>query len=646
MATAPVASTSHASDSENNPAFSDSDEDMIPYEIYRDLFYDSDADINGENLITREEWDAANAAKRAERRARRDAGEPDEQNSDSDSSTSDHSYSSDSDSEGGDAVQEPLPPAFPTGYDHEWLGDFIEESGPIGVDDDATAGQLFDLFFSEEVLDMLVTETNRYADVCIANAAGRQGDAPDSRVNKWKPVTTQDMKSFLALVLLMGIDQRPSYELSWSTDKYLSTPGLREIMPRNRFLSILCFLHVVDNNDAIPRGQRGHDRGFKIRPLINLLVPLWQRYYAPAKEISVDESMIPFKGRTGILQYLPKKPNKWGLKAWGLADAKSGYMWNWSLYLGKEKVAAMYKDVGVAHRVVVSLAQPLYHRRHVLYMDNFFTCGPLFRELAQNGMGACGTIRLNRKGIPDSVKAAKPKLGDAPVIRQRGPLRYIIWKDKRVIYLMTTVHTGETFQKTVRARGHEDNRRVVDKPCAIESYTQFMGGVDRADKAMSYYMNAHRSLKWWKKVFFYLLEVCFCNALIIWRAKHPGERVLATKFRMDIVHHLQDGAPGVRPRHIRQPAAPAPAGVPQRLVVGPHHFPAISEHRVSGDRLPRLDCVVCSVRGQNRHQTTTVCSECKVPLCPWPCFQRYHKLVNYKKLCTRDMHNSADPELL
>jgi len=50
--------------------------------------------------------------------------------------------------------------------------------------------------------------------------------------------------------------------------------------------------------------------------------------------VSVDETMIGFKGRLGFIQYMPKKPTKWGLKAFVLSDAHTGYMYSWHLYTG------------------------------------------------------------------------------------------------------------------------------------------------------------------------------------------------------------------------------------------------------------------------------------------------------------------------
>ena len=43
-----------------------------------------------------------------------------------------------------------------------------------------------------------------------------------------------------------------------------------------------------------------------------------------------------------------------------------------------------------------------------------------------------------------------------------------------------------------------------------------MKGVDYMDKYISLYMNKHRSLKWYKKIIIYLIEVAINNSNIIY----------------------------------------------------------------------------------------------------------------------------------
>ena len=82
----------------------------------------------------------------------------------------------------------------------------------------------------------------------------------------------------------------------------------------------------------------------------------------------MDESIITFKGRTTMMQYMPQKPHKWGLKAWALCESKSGYVYNWGLYTGRKAGGV---EVGLAHAVVMEMCRPILENRHHVYMDNF-----------------------------------------------------------------------------------------------------------------------------------------------------------------------------------------------------------------------------------------------------------------------------------
>jgi len=79
--------------------------------------------------------------------------------------------------------------------------------------------------------------------------------------------------------------------------------------------------------------------------------------------------------------------------------------------------------------------------------------------------------------------------------------------------MLTTYHGARTAGITRRkAGGGEED---ITKPCAVIDYTAKMGGVDRADHYCASYHFARKSKKWWRKVFFWLLEIAVMNALII-----------------------------------------------------------------------------------------------------------------------------------
>ena len=73
-------------------------------------------------------------------------------------------------------------------------------------------------------------------------------------------------------------------------------------------------LHLNYNSACIPRGDPGYDRLHKVHPLHTQATDIFFREYIPNRNISVDEAMIGFKGKSSIKQYMPMKPTKQGYR--------------------------------------------------------------------------------------------------------------------------------------------------------------------------------------------------------------------------------------------------------------------------------------------------------------------------------------------
>jgi hypothetical protein len=170
----------------------------------------------------------------------------------------------------------------------------------------------------------------------------------------------------------------------------------------------------------------------------------FQDRYDPHRELSVDEAMVSFKGRLAFKQYMPAKPTKWGIKIWELADSHNGYVLNMQVYTGKPGVDrggipdAGRGDVGLGHRVVDILTRPYHNRNHHVYMDNFFNSVGLLEDLQGNGTYGCGTVRINRRGLPDEIKNANPRRPGNSVKMQKGNMLAIVWFDKRKVGMLST----------------------------------------------------------------------------------------------------------------------------------------------------------------------------------------------------------------
>ena len=111
----------------------------------------------------------------------------------------------------------------------------------LPVPQDAQPIDFFKLYFTREIIDKIVQETNRYAEQFIRANDGNIRRR--SLVKLWKPTTHEEMQTFLGLCILMGIIYKPRIWMYWSSDAFYSTPVFSQAMSRERFQIIMRFLH-------------------------------------------------------------------------------------------------------------------------------------------------------------------------------------------------------------------------------------------------------------------------------------------------------------------------------------------------------------------------------------------------------------------
>ena len=99
-----------------------------------------------------------------------------------------------------------------------------------------------------------------------------------------------EMRAFLGMNYLMGINKLPSLKDYWGTDTYIGNDGIKNVMARSRFVEILRNLHIADNTK-----DDKTDRGYKVRPLIDHLNLKFQEAMSAAPKQSADEHMTKFK---------------------------------------------------------------------------------------------------------------------------------------------------------------------------------------------------------------------------------------------------------------------------------------------------------------------------------------------------------------
>ena len=291
-------------------------------------------------------------------------------------------------------------------------------------------------------------------------------------------ISEEEFCSFLCVNLLMGINKLPTMKSYWSVDEGLENSLIHKAMTRARFLEIFQNIHFADNHKELPpKESEEYDRAWKLRPLFDHLGKHFQDMLQPEAHQSTDEHMCKFKGKSIMRQYMKNKRIKWGFKFWFRCGAKSGYLYEFDMYLGKKGNTKF----GLGESVVLSLCQKLKDTHCFVFFDNFFTSPALLVKLLEMGIYATGTVRANRKNMPVLKHDKEMKRGEHNWFSSNH-LSAIKWMDnKSVILLFNCFNPKETQQIEHRVKGSKDNVKVTC-PSVIQEYSQFMGDVDLSDQ--------------------------------------------------------------------------------------------------------------------------------------------------------------------
>lgn len=83
--------------------------------------------------------------------------------------------------------------------------------------------------------------------------------------------------------------------------------------------------------------------------------------------------MLPgFRGNCPFRQFIPSKPNKYGIKCFALVNAKMCYTYNMEVYVGKQPEGPFFVS-NKPSEVVKRMAEPLFGSGRNITADNWFT---------------------------------------------------------------------------------------------------------------------------------------------------------------------------------------------------------------------------------------------------------------------------------
>ncbi|XP_028254563.1 piggyBac transposable element-derived protein 4-like [Parambassis ranga] len=378
-----------------------------------------------------------------------------------------------------------------------------EEGGEEEIDArEGTREEGEEISDGEELEQIVLRETNR--------------EGLSTCGSKWKNMDETNLRAYIGLLLLAGMYRSRGEATSSLWEAEQGRPIFRATMSLKEFHRWSKTLRFDDRKN---RGVDGdpRDKLAAIREVWSKWSERLPALYNPGPAVTVDERMVPFKGRCSFRQYMPNKPAKYGLKLWVACDAASSYAWRMQAYTGKESPLASdgrttaKPEVKLASRVVLDLTRGLKHR--LVTCDNFFTSYELAHRLRCNGVDLLGTIRSNRLELPHELTSARGRkvFSSKFAFTELATLISYVPKRNKTVVLLSTRHSTPEI--------NADCNKM--KPQAILDYNRTKGGVDNLDKLLATYSCRRMTKRWPVAMFHNILDVSAYNAYVIWRETHP-----------------------------------------------------------------------------------------------------------------------------
>lgn len=173
-------------------------------------------------------------------------------------------------------------------------------------------------------------------------------------------------------------------------------------------------------------------------------------------------------------------------------------------YIGK---ADNKLDVGLGENVVTRLTRDIVGQHFSMYMDNFFSSIPLFRNLAYMQLEHCGETGR----VPTGFSWCG-KVWPAILMRHSFPTMWKPCSDSlaRQKVCSSSLHPAQSNRHHNCAAG--GSIITISCPQAIANYNRLIGGVDLGDQYQGHYVVRTKSHKLYRYILCFLVKLCILHS--------------------------------------------------------------------------------------------------------------------------------------
>ncbi|KAE8289464.1 hypothetical protein D5F01_LYC11165 [Larimichthys crocea] len=270
----------------------------------------------------------------------------------------------------------------------------------------------WDMFMSNNIIEEVLKCTNLEGRRTAATAKGKE----------WRNIDKAEFMAFIGLTLIAGGEKSWDVALRELFVDQLQNPIYKAIMGLKRYEDIRRVIRFDDKRTRALRLETDHMAAF--RYVWDCFLANCRRQFIPSDCVTIDEQLVPFRGRCKFRQYMPSKPAKYGIKIFWMCDARVPYAIDGTVYTGRQPGEEVQREC-----------------RNIT-MDNFFTSVPLAEKLLEKNLTIVGTLRQNKPDIPPIMKPSKSREIHSSEFGFNGNMTIVSYVQKKgkPVVLLSTMH--------------------------------------------------------------------------------------------------------------------------------------------------------------------------------------------------------------
>uniref|UniRef100_A0A3B1J654 Pogo transposable element derived with ZNF domain b n=1 Tax=Astyanax mexicanus TaxID=7994 RepID=A0A3B1J654_ASTMX len=389
--------------------------------------------------------------------------------------------------------------------DEESVPEFTDSCGAQHVTSKSSdVLEYFQQSFPDKLIDQIVFETNAFA-----KYRKSQGNGDPT----WCPLTVEEVKGFIGLCILMGVQSLPELDMYWSWKHYHSCTTFYRTMSIVRFKQIRS--HIRMSSMLVEDDNHPADKQFFFKQMLKILEASMKEAYKPNRCLTIDRALLPTQEKGADRDdHADSQP-----RIWLLCDSKSGYCHKLVILTKQEK----HTDLG--SMVVPCLVDGLEGKHHQIFISSHLASVPLMKKLYKKNIYCSSSIPTRCPILPVDFWSQPPLESPGNFIQfKHPPVLYTRWKDAKEMNCLSTNavagHPDTVWRKSMNKAGELD---TISRPLAFKLLQDNMRGVDICNQLLACNQLGGLVLDTnWRRLFWFLVNLTVINSFIILRETRKG----------------------------------------------------------------------------------------------------------------------------